>query len=178
MKSFCDFLLISSFCFYFYENFACKINLFSINSFFYYEFVYSVCSILFILYAFLFLSVYFWFSSMAYNVYHTYMDDQQCWGSLPGHTFFYKQHFFSTQTQCCLRFSWTQLQMLLRCCLIHISIIILRCFISLLCLCPYLNLSLFMPYLRESIFIFVFIFSVINYIISWIQTCFFFCFFL
>ena len=67
--------------------------------------------------------------------------------------------------------------MLLRCCLIHISIIILRRFIYLLYLCPCLHLGLFMPYLRESIFIFVFIFIMINCIISWIQTCLFFCLF-
>ena len=38
--------------------------------------------------------------------------------------FFYKQRFFSTHTQCCSTFSWIELQMLLRCCLIHITIII------------------------------------------------------
>ena len=38
--------------------------------------------------------------------------------------FFYKQRFFSSHPQCCLAFSWTNLQMLLRCCLIHITIII------------------------------------------------------
>ena len=92
--------------------------------------------------------------------------------------FFYKQRFFSTQPQYCLAFSWTELQMLLRCCLIHISIIILRRFIYLLYLCPCLHLGLFMPYLRESIFIFVFILIMINCIISWMQTCLFFCFFL
>ena len=59
--------------------------------------------------------------------------------------------------------------MLLRCCLIHISIITLRCFIYLLYLCPCLHLSLFMPYLRESVFIFVFIFIMVNCIISWMQ---------
>ena len=37
-----------------------------------------------------------------------------------------KQRFFSTQRQCCLIFYWIELQMLLRCCLIHISIVILR----------------------------------------------------
>ena len=29
--------------------------------------------------------------------------------------FFYKQYFFSTQPHCCLTFSWSELQMLLRC---------------------------------------------------------------
>ena len=42
------------------------------------------------------------------------------------HAFLYKQRFCSTQPQCCLTFSWIDLQMLLSCCLIHISIIILR----------------------------------------------------
>ena len=42
------------------------------------------------------------------------------------HAFFNKQHLFSTQPQCCLTFSWIELQMLLKCCLIHKSIIILR----------------------------------------------------
>ena len=40
------------------------------------------------------------------------------------HVFFYKQRFFSTHPQCCLAFSWTELQMFLRFCLIHIIIII------------------------------------------------------
>ena len=43
--------------------------------------------------------------------------------------FFYKQHFFSTKSQCSLTFSWIELQMLLRCCLKDTSIIILRLFI-------------------------------------------------
>ena len=38
--------------------------------------------------------------------------------------FFSKQRFFSTQPRCCLTFSITELQMLLRCCLMRISIII------------------------------------------------------
>ena len=40
--------------------------------------------------------------------------------------FFYRQRFFSTQPQCCLAFSWIEIQMLLRSCLIDIAIIILR----------------------------------------------------
>ena len=65
--------------------------------------------------------------------------------------------------------------MLLRCCLIQISVIVLRCLIYLLYLCPCLHLGLFMSYLRESVFIFVFIFIMANCIISWRQTCLFFC---
>ena len=38
--------------------------------------------------------------------------------------FFYKQRFFSTHPRWCLAFSWIELQMLLRCCLMHITIII------------------------------------------------------
>ena len=40
--------------------------------------------------------------------------------------FLKKQHFFSTQRQCCLTFSWLELQMLLRCCLIPIIINMMR----------------------------------------------------
>ena len=63
--------------------------------------------------------------------------------------------------------------MLLRCCLIHISIIILRHFLYLL----YLGLGLFMSYLCDLLFIFIFIFIMINCTISWIQTHFFCLFF-
>ena len=38
------------------------------------------------------------------------------------HAFFYKQRFFSTQPRCCLTFSRIELQMLLRCCLLRITI--------------------------------------------------------
>ena len=62
---------------------------------------------------------------------------------------FYKQHFFSTQTQCCLTFSWVELQMLLRCCLIDISANILRHILYLVFLCPCIGLSLFMSYLCD-----------------------------
>ena len=75
--------------------------------------------------------------------------------------FFYKQHFFSTQPQSCLTLSWIELQMLLRCCLIHISIIMLGHFLYLLYLCPCLDLcrflDLFMSYLYDLLFIFIFI---------------------
>ena len=47
--------------------------------------------------------------------------------------FFYKQDFFSTQLQCCITFPKIEIQMLLSYCLIHISIIILRIFISYIC---------------------------------------------
>ena len=58
--------------------------------------------------------------------------------------FFYRRRFFSTHSHCCLTFSWTKLQMLLRCCLIHVSIIKLRHFFYLRYLCPCLDLGLLM----------------------------------
>ena len=50
--------------------------------------------------------------------------------------FFYKQHFFSTQPQCCLFFCWIELQMLIRCCLTlswRRSLLYTNQFIDLLC---------------------------------------------
>ena len=85
--------------------------------------------------------------------------------------------FFSTQPQCSLTFSWIELQMLLCYCLIQKSIIILRHFLYLLYLCPYLGLGRFMSYLWDLFFIFISIFSMINRIISWKQTHLFFCLF-
>ena len=79
--------------------------------------------------------------------------------------FFYKQHYFSIQPQCCLIFSWIKLQMSLRCCLINVSIFILRHFLYFLYLCPYLDLDLFLSYLCGLFFIFVFILTMINHII-------------
>ena len=84
--------------------------------------------------------------------------------------FFYKQRFFSIQPKCCVTFSWIDLQMLLRCCLIHVSMIILRHVLYLLFSCPCLDLGLFMSYLCDLFFFFIFIFVIINRIISWIQT--------
>ena len=52
-------------------------------------------------------------------------------------SFFYKQRIFSTQPHCCLTFSWTELQVLLNCCLIHISLIILRSYIYYICVHVY-----------------------------------------
>ena len=78
------------------------------------------------------------------------------------HAFFYKQRFFSTQPQCCLTSSWIELQMLLRCCLIHITIIIPRKILYLVSLCLCLGQGLFMSYLCHLFFIFSLIFIVIN----------------
>ena len=67
--------------------------------------------------------------------------------------------------------------MLLRSCLIDVSIIILRYFLYLLSVCPCLGLGLFVSYLCDLFFIFIFIFIMINSIISWVQTGLFFCLF-
>ena len=81
--------------------------------------------------------------------------------SHPIRAFFYKQRFFFlTRPLCCLTFSWIELQLLLRCCLIHISTIILRHFLK---LGPCLGLYLFASYLWDLFLIFIFIFIIINH---------------
>ena len=67
--------------------------------------------------------------------------------------------------------------MLFRCCLVPISIIIMRHFICFLSLCLCLDLGLFMSYLCDLFFFFFSIFIMINRIMSWIQTHLFFCLF-
>ena len=70
------------------------------------------------------------------------------------YTFFlYKERFFSTQPCSCLTFSWIELQILVRCCLIHVSIVIMRHFLYLLYLSPYLDLGLLLSYLYDLFFI-------------------------
>ena len=64
--------------------------------------------------------------------------------------FFEKQRFLSTQPQCCLTFSWIEVQMLLSYSLIHLSMIILRHFLYLLYLCPSLDLGVLMSYLCDT----------------------------
>ena len=86
--------------------------------------------------------------------------------SLSNHTPVFISPLFSTQSQCCLTFSCTGLQVLLRCCLIHISIIILRHFLYLLYLCPCLEIGRLKWYLCDLFFIFILIFIVVNHIIS------------
>ena len=83
--------------------------------------------------------------------------------------FFYKQRFFSTQPQRCLAFSWIELHMLLRCCLLHIGIIIVRHFLYLVYFCPCLDVGLFMLY-QFGLF-YTFIFIMISSIILWIEAC-------
>ena len=91
--------------------------------------------------------------------------------------FFYKQRFFFRSASVLLNFSRIDRQMLLRCCLIHKSIIILRHFLYLLYLCPCLFLGLFLSYLCDLFFIVIFFFMMITCIISRIQTYIFFCLF-
>ena len=76
---------------------------------------------------------------------------------------------FSFQPQCCITFSWIELQLLLKCCLIHITTIIRRHILYLVCLCPCLGLGLFASYLCDPFFIFSFIYIVINHITSFKQ---------
>ena len=80
--------------------------------------------------------------------------------------FFYKQRFFSTQPLCYLTFSSIELQMLLRCCLIHISIIILRHFLYLLIFVHVQTQVYLYRIYVIFFFIFIFIFIMINHIIS------------
>ena len=88
--------------------------------------------------------------------------------------FFYKQRSFSTQPMCCLTFSWTGLQMLLRCCLMHITIIIQKYILYLVYLYPCLDIGLFMLYLWDLHFIFNLICTLINPITLFKQMCLFF----
>ena len=77
---------------------------------------------------------------------------------------FFISNICSTYPQCCLTFSWIELQMLLWCCLIHLTIIILAHILYLVHLPPYLVLGLFMSYLCVLSLIFSPIFVVINHI--------------
>ena len=78
------------------------------------------------------------------------------------HWFFMSNDFLQLSLTASLIFSWIGLQMLLRCCLIHISVIMLRHFLYLLYLCPCLDLGLFMSYICDLFFIVIFIFIMIN----------------
>ena len=68
--------------------------------------------------------------------------------------------------------------MLLRCCLIHINIFILRYILYLVYLCPCLGLGLFMSYISVPFFIFSLAFIAINHITSLKQAYLFFVHFL
>ena len=76
------------------------------------------------------------------------------------HSFFKSNIFFNSTVF--LTFSWIELHMLLRCCLIHLSITILRDFLYLLYLYLFIDLSLYMSYLWALFFILIFIFIMIN----------------
>ena len=67
------------------------------------------------------------------------------------HAFLEATPFFNSGSVI-LNFSRIQLQMLLRCCLLHITIIILRHILYFVYLCPRFGLALFMPYLCVSHF--------------------------
>ena len=73
-------------------------------------------------------------------------------------TLFYLEHFFSTQPQCYLTFTWTKLQILTG---VDETLLILT-----FCL----ELELFISCLCDLFFIFIIILTIINLIISWIQT--------
>ena len=60
--------------------------------------------------------------------------------------------------------------MLLKCCVIHITIIIVRHILYLVYLCPCLGLGLSMSYLCDIFFIFSLIFIVVNHKTSLKQT--------
>ena len=80
-------------------------------------------------------------------------------------TLFYKQGLFSTQPQCC----WTFLinpQMLHKCCLLHIDIILRWHLLDLVYLCLCLRQGLFMSYGCDLFFIIICIFIIIKHIIS------------
>ena len=80
--------------------------------------------------------------------------------------FFYKQRVFSLQSQCCSTFSWIELKILLRFCLIHVTITMLRHILYLVYLCPCVGLSLFNFYPNDLFFILSLIFIAINHITS------------
>ena len=89
--------------------------------------------------------------------------------------FFYKQHFFPNQPQCYLTFSWIELEILLRCCLIRATIIIPRHILYLVYLDPFPGLGIFTLYLCNLFLIFNLSFIAINSISSLKQTHLFFC---
>ena len=110
------------------------------------------------------------------------------------HTCFYMQPFFNSASVAYLfhSFKWvktlpqillcsflnTFTQMLLWCCLIHITIIILRNVLYLVYLRLYLGVGLFMSYLLDAFFIFRLVFIIMNHIISLKQASLFFADFL
>ena len=92
---------------------------------------------------------------------------RDCWGISNTITRgFYKRHFFTTQLRCFLTFTWMELQILLRCCLIHIIISVLRNILYLVYSCPCLGLVQFVLYFCDLYFFFILMFIIMNYITS------------
>ena len=85
-----------------------------------------------------------------------------------GYTLFFTSNNFFNLASVLLKFSWTGLEVLLRCCLIPVTIIIMRHTLYLVYLCPCLGLGLFTSYLCDLCFIFSLI--AINHITSFKQT--------
>ena len=75
---------------------------------------------------------------------------------------------FFQLSQCCLTFSWIELEMLLRCCLMYTTIFMLRHILYVVYLWPYLGLGQFMSFLCYLFFIFSLISSIINHI-TWLK---------
>ena len=69
--------------------------------------------------------------------------------------FLKKQCIFPIQPQCCLTFWWIELQMLLKCCLIHIDLILPWHFSDLVHMCLCLPQVLFISYPYDLFFIWV-----------------------
>ena len=90
--------------------------------------------------------------------------------------FFLRNAFFYSALVL-LDVSLIELQMLLRCCLVHISIIILRHFFIYYFVSMSRPRVIYVSYLCDLFFIFIFIFIMINGIIPSIQTHLLFCFF-
>ena len=85
------------------------------------------------------------------------------WKSWLLHAFFYKQCFSSIEPQCCLTFSWIELQMLPTC--FHITYkhhYTKRHISHIAYFGPCLGLGLFMSYIGDLFFIFSLIFITIN----------------
>ena len=89
--------------------------------------------------------------------------------------FFRSNAFFFQRSLCPLTFSWILLQVLLRCCLVHTAITILKHILYLVY--SYLCLGLGLSYLCNLFFIFSLVFIVINHITSFKQTYLFFALF-
>ena len=78
--------------------------------------------------------------------------------------------FFQLNFSVVWLFLWIELQMLLRSCWIHITIIILGHFLFLVYLRPCIDLGLFLSYLCDLFFIFSLIYFAINHITPFKQT--------